>query len=217
MSDRLPLPPRDAPYPAGATALLLVDMQRIWLEPGRNPRHLDWDAGHYFYREASTRAVPNQCLLVEAARANGVEVIHTIIRSMTRDGRDRSLDHKLTPIHVSPDDPLGRSVPELAPAADEIVLPKTSSGVFNSTNIEYVLRNLGVTHLVVAGIMTDQCVDMAVRDAADRGFYVTCAGDACAATTPERHANALTAFGGYCWLSDTATIVDRFQVIGAAQ
>src|SRR3546814_9671962 len=110
---------RDGPFPASATALLLVDMQRIWLEPGRNPRHPEWGASHYFYREASTRAVPNQCLIVEAARASGVEIIHTIIRSMTRNGRDRSLDHQLTPIHVSPDDPHGRPVPELAPARPE--------------------------------------------------------------------------------------------------
>lgn len=208
---------RDDPYPAGATALLLVDMQRIWLEPGRNPHHPDWDADHYFYREVSTHVVPNQRLLVDAARSNGVEVIHTIIRSMTRDGRDRSLDHKLTPIHVAPNDPLGQPLAELAPASDEILLPKTSSGVFNSTNIEYVLRNLGISHLVIAGIMTDQCVDMAVRDAADRGFYVTCASDACAAATAERHANAITAFGGYCWLTDTAMIVNRFRAMGRAR
>lgn len=201
---------RDSPYPAGATALLLVDMQRIWLEPGRNPHHPDWGKDHYFHREVAQRVVPNQRLLLAAARAGGVEVIHTIIRSLTHDGRDRSMDHKLTPIHVAPDDPLALPVPELAPLADEILLPKTSSGVFNSTNIEYLLRNIGITHLVVAGIMTDQCVDMAVRDGADRGFVVTCVADACAATTAERHANALAAFGGYCWIADTATVEARF-------
>jgi nicotinamidase-related amidase len=94
-----------------------------------------------------------------------------------------------------------------------MLLPKTSSGVFNSTNIEYLLRNLGITHLVVAGIMTDQCVDMTVRDAADRGFMVTCVADACGAATPERHANALQAFGGYCWLADTATVEARFRAL----
>src|SRR5262245_12352699 len=88
---------RDAPYTPGAAALLLVDMQRIWLEPGRNPAHPDWSADHYFHRETATRAVPNQRRLLDAARASGVEVIHTIIRSLTSDGRDRSLDHKLTP------------------------------------------------------------------------------------------------------------------------
>ena len=54
------------------------------------------------------------------------------------------------------------------------MLPKTSSGVFNSTNIDYVLQNLGIRYLIVAGVVTDQCVDMAVRDAADRGYLVSC-------------------------------------------
>lgn len=207
---------RDDPYPSSATALLLVDMQRIWLEPGRNPGHPDWDADHPFHRDVAARAVPNQARLLAAARAGGVEVIHTIIRSLTRDGRDRSLDHKMTPLHVGPDDPLALPVPELAVGEDEILLPKTSSGVFNSTNIDYVLRNLGVTHLVVAGIMTDQCVDMAVRDAADRGFVVTCVGDACAAATTERHTHALGAFGGYCWVADTDTVEARFRAMRRA-
>src|SRR3546814_15858199 len=83
-----------------------------------------------------------------------VEVIHTIIRSLTRDGRDRSLDHKLTPLHVAPDDPLGDPVPALAPDGDEIVLTKTTSGVFNSTNIAYILRNPGVSHIVLAGLLS---------------------------------------------------------------
>lgn len=213
----LPLPGgRDGPYPASATALLLIDMQRIWLEPGRNPGHPDWGADHPFHRHVAGRTIPNQRRLLDAARAAGVEVVHTLIRSLTRDGRDRSLDHKLTPLHVAPDDPLGDPVPALAPAFDEIVLPKTSSGVFNSTNIDYVLRNLGISHLVVAGIMTDQCVDMAVRDAADRGFLVTCVADACAAQTEEHHHNALGAFGGYCWIADTATVEARFRAMGAA-
>lgn len=206
---------RDAQYPAGATALLLVDMQRIWLEPGRNPSHPDWGPDHYFHRQVSDRAVPNQRRLLAAARGSGVEVVHTIIRSLTRDGRDRSLDHKMTPLHVAPDDPLALPVPPLAPALDEILLPKTSSGVFNSTNIEYLLRNLGISHLVIVGIMTDQCVDMAVRDAADRGFFVTCVGDACAAASEERHQNALKAFGGYCWMADTDTVEARFRALGA--
>jgi biuret amidohydrolase len=206
---------RNSSYPKGATALLLVDMQRIWLEPGRNAAHPDWTAEHYFHRETAGRAVPNQVRLLKAARGNGVEVIHTIIRSLTSDGRDRSVDHKMTPIHVAPDDALALPVPPLMPVGDEILLPKTSSGVFNSTNIEYLLRNLGISHLVVAGIMTDQCVDMAVRDGADRGFIVTCVTDACATATPERHANALQAFGGYCWLTDTETVELRFQALGA--
>lgn len=207
---------RDAPYQPGQTALLLVDMQRIWLEPGLNPSHPDWGPDHYFHRETATRAIPNQRRLLEAARHAGIEVIHTIIRSLTEDGRDRSLDHKLTPIHLPPSAAVALPVPALAPEGDEILLPKTSSGVFNSTNLNYLLRNLGTRYLVIAGIMTDQCVDMAVRDGADLGYMITCVGDACAAPTKERHDGALRAFGGYCWTANTTTVVARFEALARA-
>jgi nicotinamidase-related amidase len=209
-----PLPRRDEPFRRNETALLLVDMQRIWLEPGLDPDHADWGPDHYFYRQTRETVIPNQQRLLATARASGVEVLHTIIQSLTEDGRDRSLDHKLTPIHIPPSSPAGLPAPEVAPIGDEILIPKTSSGIFNSTNIDYLLRNLGIRHLVVAGILTDQCVDMTVRDGADRGFLVTCVSDACAAPTPERHANALKAFGGYCWVSDTATVAARFEALG---
>ena len=212
-----PLPRRDEPFRRNDTALLLVDMQRIWLEPGLDPDHADWGPDHYFYRQTRETVIPNQQRLLATARASGVEVLHTIIQSLTEDGRDRSLDHKLTPIHIPPSSPAGLPAPEVAPIGDEILIPKTSSGIFNSTNIDYLLRNLGIRHLVVAGILTDQCVDMTVRDGADRGFLVTCVSDACAAPTPERHANALKAFGGYCWVSDTATVAARFEALGGAK
>lgn len=204
---------RDAPYSRDETALLLVDMQRAWLEPGCDICHPDWGADHYFYREVRQRVIPNQCKLLAAARGAGIEVLHTIVRSLTRDGRDRSLDHKLTPLHLAPDDPRALPVPELAPVDDEILLPKTSSGVFNSTNLHYLLRNLGTKYLIIAGVMTDQCLDMAVRGGADLGYLVTCVADACAAPSRERHENALKAFSGYCWLADTATVVSRLEAL----
>ncbi len=207
------LPRRDGPFTVGQTALLLVDMQRIWLDPGADPAH-PGDPASYFYRRTAQETIPNQTRLLAAARANGVEVLHTIIQSLTEDGRDRSLDHKLTPIHIPPSLPEGLPVAALAPVGDEIMLPKTSSGVFNSTNIDYVLGNLGIHHLVVVGVLTDQCVDMTVRDAADRGYLVTCVGDACATRSQERHDAALRAFGGYCWVTDTDTVVDRFGAMG---
>lgn len=212
-----PLPRRDEPFRRNETALLLVDMQRIWLEPGLDPDHADWGPDHYFYRQTRETVIPNQQRLLATARASGVEVLHTIIQSLTENGRDRSLDHKLTPIHIPPSLAAGLPAPQVAPIGDEILIPKTSSGIFNSTNIDYLLRNLGIRHLVVAGILTDQCVDMTVRDGADRGFLVTCVADACAAPTPERHANALRAFGGYCWVSDTATVAARFEALGNAK
>ena len=210
------LPRRDEAFRPGETALLLVDMQRIWLEPGADPSHPELGPDDYFYRHTASETIPNQERILRAAREAGVEVLHTIIQSLTEDGRDRSLDHKLTPIHIPPSLPEGLPVATLAPSGDEIMLPKTSSGVFNSTNIDYVLKNLGIRYLIVVGIMTDQCVDMTVRDGADRGYLVTCVSDACAAATQERHDTALKAFGGYCWVADTDTIVDRLQQMGRA-
>ncbi|MFS2151416.1 cysteine hydrolase family protein [Rhizobium sp. Rhizsp42] len=207
---------RDAPYIPSETALLLVDMQRIWLEPGLDPDHPERGPDHYFYRQTSSVTIPNNERLLAAARSNGIEVIHTIIQSLTEDGRDRSLDHKLTPIHIPPSNPAGLPPENLGPTNDEVLIPKTSSGVFNSTNIDYVLKNLGVRYLIISGIMTDQCVDMAVRDAADRGYYVTCVSDACAAASQERHDTALKAFGGYCWLANTATVVERLSTKASA-
>lgn len=61
----------------------------------------------------------------------------------------------------------------IAPGPDDIVLPKTSSSVFCSTNVDYVLRSLGVKYLILAGCVTDQCVESAVRDACDHHYYVT--------------------------------------------
>ena len=200
---------RDAAYELAATALLLIDMQRIWVEPGLDPGKSPATAEYFYGRLA--QVVRNQKLLIGAARSAGTQVIHTIIRSHTNDGRDRSLDHKLSDIHVRPDDPNGEVIDDLWPLRDEIVLPKTSSGVFNSTNLNYLLRNLGVRFLIVAGIVTDQCVDMAVRDGADLGYLVTCVSDACATYTQERHDAALRAFGGYCWIADTATVTGRLR------
>jgi nicotinamidase-related amidase len=206
---------RDAPYEPGATALLFVDMQTIWAVPGLDPHHPEWPADHYFYEQLRSVTIPNQVRLLEAARAAGVEVLHTIIESLTLDGRDRSPDYVLSNIFVPKGLPEGRVIDELTPLENEIVIPKTSSGVFNSTNIEYVLRNLGIRQLIVAGTVTDQCVDMAVRDGADRGFLVTCVSDACATYTQERHDGALKAFGGYCWVADTDTVVGRLAQISA--
>jgi nicotinamidase-related amidase len=207
---------RDAPYAPGETALLLVDMQRIWLEPGLDPSHPERGPDHYFYRQTASVTIPNNERLLATARANGIEVIHTIIQSLTEDGRDCSLDHKLTPIHIAPSRPEGLPPKNLGPVGDEILIPKTSSGVFNSTNIDYVLKNLGIRYLIITGIMTDQCVDMAVRDAADRGYYVTCVSDACCAASQERHDGALKAFGGYCWVADADTVAGRMGAVSKA-
>ncbi|MCP1487327.1 Peroxyureidoacrylate/ureidoacrylate amidohydrolase RutB [Pseudomonas fluorescens] len=202
--------PRDLPFVTDHTALLLVDMQRAWLEPQFDP-HLSEPDAEYFLNRARTQVVPNQQRLLSAFREAGQNVLHTLIESLTADGRDRSLDHKLSDMHLPKGSPQAQVIGELTPGDNEIVLPKTSSGVFNSTAIDYVLRNLQTRHLIIAGIVTDQCVDMAVRDAADRGYLVTLVEDACATYSAERHHACLNAIKGYCWITDTNTVLGRLR------
>jgi nicotinamidase-related amidase len=192
---------RIRPFDAGRTCLLLVDAQNhTW-----NPEVARQEP--YFDRQVRDVVLPNLRRLVDAFRRSGAEVMFTVIENLTKDGRDRSLDYKICNFFVAKGSWEAKVLDALAPDDDEIVLPKTSSGVFNSTNIEYLLRNIGIDTLVVTGFLTDQCVDITLRDAADRGFYPICVADACATYSQARHDAALGAFGGYCRTMTTAELV----------
>jgi ureidoacrylate peracid hydrolase len=161
----------------------------------------------YFFRTFAEHALPNMVRLQAAARRAGIEVTYTVIESLTADGRDRSLDYKITGFNVPKGSMDAQVVKELAPLADEIVFPKTSSSVFISTNIDYVLRNLGTRSLIIAGCLTDQCVDSAVRDACDLGYLVTVPTDACVTLSAERHDWSLRNNRGYCRQISTRELV----------
>ena len=129
------------------------------------------------------------------------------------DGRDRSLDYKISGITV-PKGSWDAQIPDIvAPLDDEIIIPKTSSSVFISTNIDYLLRNLAVRSLIIAGLLTDQCVDPAVRDACDLGYLVTLVTDACATHTDERHNSSLRNNRGYCRQITTADLVAEIEAL----
>src|SRR5258708_22102730 len=150
-------------------------------------------------------------LLQQACRRGGIEVTYTLIESMTSDGRDRSLDYKISGFNVPKGSPDARMVEELTPDPDEIVFPKTSSSVFISTNIDYVLRNLGTRYLIIAGCLTDQCVDSAVRDACDLGYLVTVPTDACLTLSTERHESSLRNNRGYCAQGAAPGLLDALR------
>jgi nicotinamidase-related amidase len=174
------------------TALLVIDVQNGTFNEAEQTIRPE------FYGNARDVVIPNLVKIIAACRASGIEVIYTVIENLTRDGRDRSLDYKLSDFFFAKGSWEGRVIAAIAPGEDEIVLPKTSSSVFNSTNIDYLLRNIGIEDLVIAGFLTDQCIDHTVKDAADRGYYVTCLTDACMANTAARHEAALACFAGYC-------------------
>ena len=194
---------REVPIVPDRAALLFIDVQNFschedggeWA--GMGP--VDVAAKKVpFLRAMREEVLPRMRALQAGCRAAGVEVMYTTIESLTRDGRDRSLDYKITGFHVPKGSWDGRVVDEIAPGEDEILLPKTSSSVFVSTHIDYLLRNLGVQQLILSGVLTDQCVESAIRDACDLGYLVTQVTDACATFTPERQAASLAAIRGYC-------------------
>jgi ureidoacrylate peracid hydrolase len=196
------------------SALLFVDVQHYNCSfDGGEYAHLG-DAEKerrfgYFFRTLKHVALPNMVLLRQACRRAGIEVTYTFIESQTADGRDRSLDYKISGFNVAKGSPDARMVPELAPGDDDILFPKTSSSVFISTNIDYVLRNLGIQYLIIAGCLTDQCVDSAVRDACDLGYLVTVPTDACATLSAERHDSSLRNNRGYCRQVTTRALLDE--------
>jgi ureidoacrylate peracid hydrolase len=194
---------RDVPLVPGRAAVLFIDVQNFCAHrSGGEFKGLSDDAfrGKYgsFFDHLEKQVLPNMQRLQRTCRAAGVEVLYTVIENLTKDGRDRSLDYKITGFNVPKGSWDGQVLDAIAPADDEIVFPKTSSNVFISTNIDYILRNLGVRQLVISGLLTDQCVESAVRDACDLGYLVTLVSDACATYSAERHEHALAEISGYC-------------------
>lgn len=193
---------REIPLKPAQSVLLIIDVQNFCCDrnggeyTGMTPeerRRYD-----YFFQEMAGRVIPNIRRLQAGFRQVGIEVMFTVIESLTLDGRDRGLDYKITGFNVPRGSSDARVIDEIRPEKDEIVIPKTSSSVFNSTNIDYVLRNLNCRQLVLCGVLTDQCVESAVRDACDLNYLVTLVTDGCATLTKERHTGSLGAIRGYC-------------------
>lgn len=180
------------------TALLCIDMQYLDAARGHGvfadaeKSGIPPEAQEYYFDRLERIVLPSVNRLQEAFRENGLEVVHTRIQSLTHDGRDRSPGHKRLHLHAAPGSKEAEFLPEVAPKGDEIVLNKTASGVFNATNLEYILRNLGITGLFVAGVYSNECVSTAIRDACDLGFYVTLIEDGCATVTPELQKATIT-------------------------
>jgi nicotinamidase-related amidase len=113
---------------AERTGLLIIDAQN-WVmdEANRQPRP-------EFYEGARAVAIPNMALLIDASRKSGVEVIYTVMENYTADGRDRSLDYKLSNFFIPKGSHDAQVIAELAPGTDEMVIPKTSSSSIQRTS-----------------------------------------------------------------------------------
>jgi nicotinamidase-related amidase len=204
------------------TALLAIDLQYgdAHRDHGLLRRMRDRGDGaafEYYAQRLEELVIPNVRRLQDACRRAGVEVIHTKIESLTRDGRDRSLEHKHLGIHHPPGSKDAQILDDVGPEGDEIVITKTCGGAFNGTNIEYVLRNLGVQHLIVVGVVTSGCVEVAVRDAADRGFQVLLVEDATATWSDDMQRAAMRAMDEiYAKVQSTDEMLARLETLDVA-
>ena len=199
-----------------STALIVIDMQRDFLEPGGFGAMLGNDVS--LLRSA---IAPCQNLL-STARGAGIPVIHTREghRPDMSDAPPAKVARGKGPTRIGDVGPMGRIlirgepghdfIPELYPQPGEVVLDKPGKGSFWQTDLALILANRGIHSLIVAGVTTEVCVHATTREANDRGYECLVVSDATASYFPEFHRVALemiTAQGGILgWVADCATV-----------
>jgi nicotinamidase-related amidase len=203
----------DFPVVARSTALVVIDLtyQQASREHGLCRRIREDGFGddlEYYLTRMEQTVVPNVARLAGGFRRLGAPVVYTRCVSLRGDGSDQTWRHRSFGLVCTLDSEDARILDAIAPQDGDIVLNKTGSSVFNSTNAEHLLRNMGVTTLVVTGIFTNSCVEGTTRDAGDLDFRVLLAEDACAAMSPRGHANALEYLdANFCHVKPTAEIL----------
>jgi nicotinamidase-related amidase len=177
----------------GRTALVIIDMQRDFLEPGGFGAALGNDV-------SLLKAAVAPCgEVLAAARRAGILVIHTREghRPDLTDAPPIKLERGGPAARIGAPGPMGRIlirgepghdiIPELYPAAGEPVIDKPGKGAFYQTDLELMLKNRGIETLLVCGVTTEVCVNTTVREANDRGFRCIVLADCCASYFPEFH------------------------------
>jgi len=208
--------PDAVPIDPSATALVLIDMQRDFLEPGGFGETLGNDVGRL------APAVDGCRRALDVARAAGLLVVHTREghRSDLADAPATKLARGAPSLRIGDAGPMGRIlvrgepghgiVAALAPRAGEPVIDKPGKGAFYQTDLDLVLRNRGVDTLLVGGVTTEVCVHTTIREANDRGYRCIALDDACGSYFPEFHRVGLAmikAQGGiFGWVATTTAL-----------
>jgi len=210
------------PYPyafdPSKFALIVIDMQRDFVEPGGFGAALGNDV------DLLTAIVPTVAKLIDGFRQTGVQIIHT--KEAHKPDLSDCPPSKLTrgnpDLKIGDTGPMGRIliagepgndfVPELAAREGEIVLEKPGKGAFYATPLDSILRERGITHLAIAGVTTEVCVQTTMREANDRGYECVLVEDATESYFPEFKQATLAmvrAQGGIVgWTATTDEVVE---------
>jgi nicotinamidase-related amidase len=197
--------PDDLELAVSKTALLVIDVQNTYLTESQDlAERRRWAP---FMARMHEKVIPNIQRLIDACRKKGMNILFARIACQTPDGRERSLSQRkpgFNNLLLPKDEWESQIIDVLAPNPDEIVVLKTTDSALTGTNLRLMLHNLGIQHVICAGIFTDQCVSSTVRSLADESFDVVVAHDACAAATEELHDNELKTINWiYCQVAST--------------
>jgi nicotinamidase-related amidase len=179
-----------------STALMIIDMQyydahrHFGLGARGKEKGLTAETEYYFSR-LETLTVPAIQELLAACRETGIPVLHGRVMNLAADSSDTSRRYKAKGMFIPPGSKDSEILEELAPLPGEIVINKTTSSVFVSTNADFMLRNMGVDTLIVTGVTTNNCVESCVRGASDLGYNVLLVDEGCATWSQEKHDFAL--------------------------
>ena len=203
------------------TAVVMIDMQRDFLEPGGFGETLGNDVS------LLSAAIGPAKALLAGARKRGILVVHTREghRPDMADAPPAKVERGAPSKRIGDEGPMGRIlirgsaghdiVPELAPEPGEPVVDKPGKGAFFATDLQAILVNRGIENLIVGGVTTEVCVHTTVREANDRGYRCLVAADCCGSYFPEFHEvgiRMIKAQGGiFGWVSDSKRILSALE------
>ncbi len=199
------------------TAIVMIDMQRDFLEPGGFGETLGNDVS------LLAKAIKPAKALLTWARKLGMLIVHTREghRPDMADAPPAKVERGAPSMRIGDPGAMGRIlirgeaghdiIPELAPLEGEPVVDKPGKGAFYATDLQTILQNRGIQNLLVGGVTTEVCVHTTVREANDRGYRCIVVADACGSYFPEFHEMGLKmikAQGGiFGWVSDSTRIL----------
>ena len=210
-----------------ATALVIIDMQRDFMEPGGFGETLGNDVSRL-----ATAVQPIASVLAKA-REMGMLVVHTREGHLPdlSDAPPAKVERGAPSLRIGDPGPMGRIlirgepghdiIPDLYPLDSEVVIDKPGKGAFYATELSEVLEKYGIENLLVCGVTTEVCVNTTVREANDRGYRCVVISDGCASYFPEFHEMGLKmikAQGGiFGWVSDTGSILKAMKAITSSK